>query len=335
MKLNFFEYLLLLVNFLLLFFQLMLMGTFPSIFDFSVLNLFVPIVVLVNLFFFLYWLLKLKWPFLLFMLCFLMGYSQWGLLYQFPKNSLRKSSSSFTVMSYNVRLFNKYNWIKNIDVPSEIEDLISEEQPDIICFQEYSKTKSPRLEEYPFKYIQPSRAKGKSQLALFSKFPILNQGYISFEESSNGGAFIDVSYQGKKFRVYNLHLESLRINIQDSILSNPDSEAIQLKFNQVFKKQMKQIVVYEETNKMNDLPSIICTDLNNSQFSKIYERLAIEKQDAFTTAGKGLGTTFHFSFFPLRIDFIFADASFAINDFRSLDVKLSDHYPIISRLGWK
>ncbi len=335
MKLNFFEYLLLFINGMLLFFQLMLMGTFPSFFDFSVLNLFVPIVVLINLFFFLYWLLKMKWPFLLFMLCFLMGYSQWGLLYQFPKNSLRKSSSSFSVMSYNVRLFNKYNWLKNVDVPTKIEELIMKEQPDIVCFQEYSKTESPRLEAYPYKYIQPSRAEGKSQLALFSKFPILNQGYIAFEASSNGGAFIDVSYQGKKFRVYNLHLESLRINIQDSILSNPDSEAIQLKFNQVFKKQLDQLVVYEEINKLNELPSVICTDLNNSQFSKTYDRLASDKQDAFTTAGEGLGTTFHFSFFPLRIDFIFADESFAVNEFSSLEVKLSDHYPIISRLGWK
>lgn len=335
MKLNFFEYLLLLVNALLLLFQLMLMGTFPSLFDFSVLNLFVPILVLMNLLFFLYWLLKLKWPFLLFMICFLMGYSQWGLLYQFPKNSLRKSSSSFTVMSYNVRLFNKYNWLKNVEVPVEIERLIAKEQPDIVCFQEYSKTESPRLESYPYKYIQPSRAMGKSQLALFSKFPILNQGYITFDESSNGGAFIDVAFQGKKFRVYNLHLESLRINIQDSILSNPDSEAIQLKFNQVFKKQMQQIAVFEETNQSNTLPTIICADLNNSQFSKIYDRLAADKQDAYTAAGKGLGTTFHFSFFPLRIDFIFTDASFAVNEFNSLEVKLSDHYPIISRLGWK
>ena len=335
MKLNFFEYLLLFLNGMLLIFQLMLMGTFPSFFDFSVLNLFVPILVLINLLFFLYWLAKLKWPFLLFMLCFLIGYNQWGLLYQFPKNSIRKSSSSFSVMSFNVRLFNKYNWLENIEVPAEIEKLLAKEQPDIICFQEYSKTEAPRLEDYPYKYIQPSRAMGKSQLALFSKFPILNQGYITFDDSSNGGAFIDVSSQGKKFRVYNLHLESLRINIQDSILSNPDSEAIQLKFNQVFKKQLAQLGVFEEINKTNTLPTIICTDLNNSQFSKSYDRLASARQDAFTTAGKGLGTTFHFSFFPLRIDFIFADDVFAINEFKALEVKLSDHYPIVSRFGWK
>ena len=63
MKLNFFEQLLVFINVLSLVFQLMLMGSIPSFFGFSILNLFVQVVVLVNLLLFSYWLLKMKWPF--------------------------------------------------------------------------------------------------------------------------------------------------------------------------------------------------------------------------------------------------------------------------------
>ena len=136
MKLNIFEKLLLTFNVFFLVFQLMLMGSIPSFFNFSILNLFVPVVVLVNLLLFCYWVIKIKWPFLLFMGAFLMGYGEWNLLYQFPSNTFRTSSSSISVMSYNVRLFNKYNWIEGTDVSKEIAQMIQEKNPDIICFQE-------------------------------------------------------------------------------------------------------------------------------------------------------------------------------------------------------
>ena len=195
MKLNVFEKLLLIFNGLFLVFQLMLMGSIPSFFDFSILNLFVPLVVLVNLLLFCYWVVKIKWPFLLFMGAFLIGYGEWNLLYQFPKNTFRTSSSSISVMSYNVRLFNKYNWIEDTDVSKGIAQMIQEKNPDVICFQEYSKTGTPRLDAYEYRYIQPNRSMGKSPLAIYSKFPILDQGYIDFEASSNSGVYVDLSFR--------------------------------------------------------------------------------------------------------------------------------------------
>lgn len=333
MKLNFFEHLLFVVNCLLLIFQLMLMGSIPSFFNYSILNLFIPIVVLLNLLFFCYWVLKLKWPFLLFMGAFLLGYSEWNLLYQFPNTSIRKSSSTFSVMSYNVRLFNKYRWINSNTISTDIKALIEEEAPDIVCLQEYSKTDAPRFESYEYKYIQPSRSMGKSPLAIFSKFPILDQGYIDFEASTNSGAFIDISFRNKPLRIYNLHLESFRINAEDSLFTSSNSQALQLKFDEVFKKQLTQIEQFNKVEEGNEHPSIICADLNNTQFSKTYKALAKGRNDAFSLAGKGLGETFYFSSFPLRIDFIFTDPSLKVNAFRVIKVPYSDHYPIATHLG--
>ena len=334
MKLNVFEKLLLTFNTLFLIFQLMLMGSIPSFFNFSILNLFVPLVVLVNLLLFGYWVIKIKWPFLLFMGAFLIGYGEWNLLYQFPKNSIRKSSSSISVMSYNVRLFNKFNWIQGKDVSREITQMIQENNPDIICFQEYSKTGTPRLDAYDYRYIQPNRSMGKSPLAIYSKFPILDQGYIDFDNSTNSGVYVDLSFRQKRFRVYNLHFESFRINAEDSLFTNPNSAALKIKFDEVFLKQLNQIRQFDAVENNSDLPSILCTDLNNTQFSKTYKALAKGRKDAFAEAGKGLGETFYFSSFPLRIDFIFVDQEFKVNSFEVIEKRFSDHYPILTTLGW-
>ena len=334
MKLNIFEKLLLSFNVIFLVFQLMLMGSIPSFFNFSILNLFVPVVVLVNLLLFCYWVVKVKWPFLLFMGAFLMGYGEWNLLYQFPKNTFRASSSSISVMSYNVRLFNKYNWIEGKDISKEITQMIQDKNPDVICFQEYSKTETPRLDAYEYRYIQPNRSMGKSPLAIYSKFPILDQGYIDFDASTNSGVYVDLTFRQKRFRVYNLHLESFRINAEDSLFTNPNSAALQIKFDEVFKKQLSQIKQFETVEASNDLPAILCTDLNNTQFSKTYKALSKGRIDSFAEAGKGLGETFYFSSFPLRIDFIFVDEDFKVNSFEVIEKNYSDHYPILTTLGW-
>jgi endonuclease/exonuclease/phosphatase family metal-dependent hydrolase len=334
MKLTFFEKIALLINIPLLIFQLMLMGSIPSFFDFSILNLFVPALVLINVGFFIYWLLKMKWAFLLFMVTFLIGYGEWGLLYQFPRNAERMDANTLKVMTYNVRLFNRYGWIKEVDVPKRIENFIDQEEPDIVCLQEYSRREAPEFSSYTYRYIQPIQSNGKSGVAILSKFPIVNSGYIDFNNSTNSGIFSDIEHRGKKARIYNLHLESLRIDFQDTLITKVNSEELKLKFNQVFKKQLKQIKQFQEIDNENNYPTIICTDLNNSQFSKIYRTLKENHLDTFVEAGTGLGTTFNFSFFPLRIDFIFTDPSFKVNTFNSYDIELSDHLPIITTLAW-
>lgn len=335
MKLYFFEKLLLFINASLLIFQLMLMGSITSFFEFSLMNLFVPAVVLINIGFFLFWLLRTKWVFLLFMVAFLIGYAEWGLLYQFPRTLVHASPNTIKVMTYNVRLFNRYDWIKNEDIPERIQYFVRQEQPDVICFQEYSKNESPEFSSYPYQYIQPVQPNGKSGIAILSKFPITDSGYINFDNSTNSGIFADIEHRGKKARVYNLHLESLRINLKDTLITNRNSEGLQLKFNQVFKKQLEQIKQFEAVDVENQLPSIICTDLNNSQFSSIYRTLKQGRNDAFKESGTGLGTTFNFSYFPLRIDFILADPVFKVNAFKSYDNYLSDHLPIMATLGWE
>ena len=331
---NFIQKFLIFLNVVFLVIQLFLMGTLKiSITDYFF-SLLVPVIIVINLLFFFFWLFNLKWPFLLFILAFLFGYNEWNLFYKFPNTHVRKSGSTFSVMSYNVRLFNKYRWIDNPNVPNEIENLIVEANPDIVCIQEYSSETAPELNKYKFRYIYPNPSReNKSTVAIFSKYKIKSKGFIDFYNSTNCGVYIDILFRRQKLRIYNLHLESFKLDKVDSITNSSFSKNFKLKFDEVSNKQMEQINIFYKTDKFNDNPSIIAVDLNNTQFSEAYKILTRNKNDAFHKAGAGLGETYKYSFIPLRIDFLFSDKKLKINSFKVMRKNLSDHYPIISYYG--
>ena len=77
---------------------------------------------------------------------------------------------------------------------------------------------------------------------------------------------------------------------------------------------------------------IICGDFNNTAYSYVYKKIRGNLQDAFVESGNGFGRTFKFKFFPVRIDFILADDNFDVNDFKTFDVELSDHYPVMAKV---
>ena len=41
-----------------------------------------------------------------------------------------------------------------------------------------------------------------------------------------------------------------------------------------------------------------------------------------------------FPFFPLRIDYIFTSKNITVLDFKTYDIDLSDHKPILAKLQW-
>mgnify|MGYP003663557657 FL=1 len=78
---------------------------------------------------------------------------------------------------------------------------------------------------------------------------------------------------------------------------------------------------------------IICGDFNNTAYSYVYRKIKGDLKDTFKKAGNGFGRTYHFKYFPIRIDFIFADESFKVNTFKTYDDHLSDHFPIMTSLS--
>ncbi|AUP78351.1 endonuclease [Flavivirga eckloniae] len=299
----------------------------------SVLNLGVSFLILINLLFFLYWLIKLKRQLFLSCLVLLIGYISFGSLYKFSSSKVIENPNNIRVMNYNVRLFNLYNWIPEKQVESKIVDFIKEEKPEILSIQEYHPHENIDLSFFKYKYEKLSGKKTKYGQAIFSQFPIVNSGSIEFPKTGNNAVFADVVKGADTIRVYNIHLESLHINADVETLKNEDSERLFNRIGATFTMQQFQTELFLKHKEKCSYKMIVCGDFNNTAFSYVYRKIKGDLNDTFREAGSGFGRTYDFKFFPVRIDFIFSDEAFAVNGFKTFNDRYSDHYPIMATLS--
>ncbi len=299
----------------------------------SVLSLGVALLILVNVFFVVYWAVKLKKQFLLSLVVLVIGYLSFGSLYKFDAPTNVKASNAINVMSYNVRLFNLYNWLPAANVETHITDFITTASPDILSLQEYHPHKNVDLSLFKYKYEKLSGKTTKYGQAIFSKFPIINSGSIAFPNTSNNAIFVDLVMHKDTVRVYNIHLESLRIDPKLEALSKEGSERVFKRVGNTFKMQQSQTELFLEHKAKCPYKMIVCGDFNNTAFSYVYRKIKGNLNDAFEAAGTGFGPTYNFRFFPVRIDFILADTDFNVNNFNTYSVEHSDHYPVMATLA--
>lgn len=295
--------------------------------------LFTPILCFINLFFFLFWFFRFKWPALISILFFLINLNSLQLIYQIKPNAI-STSRGLNIMSFNVRSFNRFKWLENKNVPESIAKFIQKISPDIICFQEFDNVLSPKFGEYKFKIFKPYKSYGRVGSCIVSKYPLINGKEILFENSLNGGMQSDLIWKRDTLRIYNIHFESLKINSKDTLFSSENSKQILNKLRKVFTLQKNQMSMFIELIDKNKFPEIICTDLNNNAFSDTYNFISKGRSDAFLEKGSGFGSTYRFPFFPLRIDYIFTSKNITVLDFKTYDIDLSDHKPILAKLQW-
>ncbi|NDP26038.1 MAG: endonuclease/exonuclease/phosphatase family protein [Flavobacterium sp.] len=307
----------------------------------SVLTLFMPLFFILNGLFFLYWGLQFKKRMILSGLVLLMGITFINKFYKFSAKEYPENEKDFTVMSYNVRLLNVFRWLDRDNVPAQILTFINDKNPDILCIQEYSNSAHIDLKVYRHKYILMEGNQIKTAQAIFSKFPIINEGNIVFPNSNNNVVFADIKKGKDIIRVYNIHLQSIKISpdvteIDENIDVINESKSLQLlhRISKAFKQQQQQAELIKEHKKACPYPIIICGDMNNSAFSYVYRNIKGKLKDSFEEAGKGFGATYKFRYYPARIDYIFADDKMRVKKFESFsDFDNSDHYPIMAKLS--
>lgn len=300
--------------------------SFPFI---SLLSIATPTLHLINIGFLLYWLVKFKKQFLLSALVLILGFQQVLSLYRIKEKKVLLSGD-VKLMSYNVRMFNLYNWIEDKETNKHISEFIKSKDPDIVCIQEYHPS-TDIASEYPYNYIKIREDQNKFGHAILSKYKILKAGSLNFSQSTNNAIYADIIKNNDTIRIYNLHLQSLRIDPKVESFNTENSEKLSIQIQNAFIKQVEQVNLILEHQEKIDHKSIICGDFNNTAFSWVYHKLKSDKQDAFEIAGKGFGKTVDFAF-PFRIDFILADTDIEVHNFKTFDVNYSDHYPIMARL---
>jgi endonuclease/exonuclease/phosphatase family metal-dependent hydrolase len=298
---------------------------------FAFLSLTVPVLIIVNATFCIYWLLKFKKQFLLSFVVLAIGMFYLVKFYGFKEKQVIMGSD-LKIMSYNVRLFNLYDWSDEKDLPTKIKAFLDKKDPDILCIQEYAPLQSNPI-NYPHHYIKMSTSNKNFGHAIFSKYPIIKRGSFDFEETGNNAIYVDILKNDDTLRIYNVHLESLKLSELETTLPRENSEQIQEKASHSFAKQTEQAQMIVENIGNLSHKSIVTGDFNNNAFSWVYHQLNKGKNDAFQVAGKGFGRTFDY-LFPLRIDFILVDEKIKINNFKTYSNKYSDHYPIMARIDF-
>lgn len=305
---------------------------FPTL---ALLSLLVPLLIILNIIFAIYWAFQLHRRFFLSAIVVVITYFYFNAFYKISsEGDVSKYENHLTVMSYNVRLFNNYEKKSASNGSKTMQSYIESENPDVICFQEYYLPNKIDFSAYPYRYEHFKTPKIKLGNAIFSKYPLINKGAFDFKNTGNNTIYADVVKNKDTLRVYSAHLQSIGILPEVKFLQDADNKRLRDKFTSAFEKQQIQINAIQNHKRQTQHPVIICGDFNNTPFSYSYRKMKANMKDAFLEKGNGLGTTFLFDSFPLRIDYILSSEKFDIISFKTLKNTFSDHYAIRATLGW-
>lgn len=298
-------------------------------------SLTVPLLVFINALYFLYWLLQKKWAMLLPFFVLIYGYFSLGTFITFNGTSgASEPENELSIMSFNSIGFRGKNEEWENQAGDTIVRFIRKEDPDIICFQEfdYRKIRSTYFEEYPFRFVDFEFGVDRERviLAIYSKYKIINKGIIEFPKSSNSAIFADVVIRTDTLRMYNLHLQSLRV--RPSSIKRERSDRLFSRLRKSFEKQLEQSQIVRQHINESPYRNLLGGDFNNTQFSNPYFTIKGDLKDSFLEQGNGYGSTIDFWRFPFRIDFILVDPSFEVLSHKNYNIQLSDHEPIMASI---
>lgn len=303
----------------------------PKYFEYATLSVFTPLLLITNIFFIFLWILLRKWNFIFSSVLFLVGLPFIHRFIQFSGGTPEQGQLS--LMSFNVRLMNHYQWSKDTTLREKIIDFLKEEHPHIVALQEFYKKESESFPFYKYKKFIYKNNTDKIGQAILSDYPIIGSGSLDFPHTGNNGVFADIIVGRDTLRLYSLHFESFHID--DTEFTQENSRKILLSLHKRFAIQQSQVELFSKHASGCPYPIIVCGDFNNTAFSYLYQKIQDQGLiDSFQECGSGFGKTYNFPYFPFRIDYIFADPYFKITSHKVYNhINYSDHFPLKATMG--
>lgn len=268
----------------------------------------------------------------------------------------KKEPGSVRIATWNVARFieMKRNNNKGSQTRLKMMEQIRLQDADIVCLQEFFDSGDSALYNnidyirnklhYPYYFYSRENDGYKSFIGsiIFSRYPIVDSGIIRYPRPTLPEALIhaDIRVNTDTIRVYTSHLQSFLFKKEDyekiskikeaddSLLAN--SRTIFSKVKRGVVNRSIQADIIGKVLGDSPYPIVFCGDMNDVPNSYAYYTIRGDMQDAFLKKGFGIGRTF-FALSPtLRIDYVFADDRFEIQQFRRLVKNYSDHYMLVS-----
>ncbi len=316
---------------------------------------------IINIFFIVFWLFVKRWLSLISLITIIICWMPLQHVFQFRFSvsfDAKKERNVIRVMSWNVEHFDIAEHRSHPEVKSEMIDLINEYNPDIACFQEMVGSdsviksinyipqfkKKLKMKDYHFSYFNKLDFDKDHHfgIIIFSKFPLINKQTYSPEQNSYNSTFqsVDVVRNTDTFRVFNVHLETLRFSpnnrnyLNDPSIENEydiqESKSILSKFKKGYIKHHWQSDNVRREIDKSEYPVIVCGDLNDLPNSYAYNTIGKGLNNTFKDKGSLIGNTYDGISPTLRIDNIFTDNNFSVEQYIRIKKSLSDHFPIIA-----
>ena len=255
-----------------------------------------------------------------------------------------------SVLTYNTHQMGMYEKAYQ----NRVIRYLQRQNADIICLQEVDVYKNEKyltlpelrkaLDKYPYGYFDFKVHNKRHQygLAVFSKYPLINKNTVRYSSRGNISDYCDVVIGKDTIRLFNNHLESNRLVVQDlpdSIESTALKESVQRisdKLESARKIRQLQAKAISAEIKKSPYPVIVAGDFNVTPLSYTYLKIRGGRlRDCFLATSWGKwGATVSKRKIGVRIDYLLCSKELHPIETHIDHLNCSDHYPVTTVSGW-
>ena len=225
----------------------------------------------------------------------------------FPKATPPPTTSSLSILSYNVR-------------GGEMERIISivdDANAEVVFLQDAAMSHSlaageALVDEYPYQQFTMRDSRG---FFIMSRYPFTEQAHTN---PRLGFVRNVIEIDGQPLALYNIHLQSPvgRRSFDSS-------------------RRAEQLAEILELTAADEIPHLLMGDFNTPEWSPLYDTITRRYTDAHRAQGWGIGLTRDIGEIPIsRIDFAYVQPVLSVLEARTWAYSSgSDHRPIFVRVG--
>ncbi len=276
------------------------------------------------------------------------------ILYSLVSHRIQKFQS-LPQQTIKIITLNTHGMMVNDKLEQKMQMLnyLNQQDADIICLQEVLVYKNPKrltlpalreaMRKYPYTYYDFKVYNTKRQFGnvVFSRYPLINKQTIRYESKSNISSQCDVVVNTDTLRLIVNHLQSYGIEKEDLHFDTLSVEGLKnSSLNQKLQSadalRHKQAKAVKHAIRKSPHPVIVVGDFNALPLSYVYWKIKWGLRDCFLDSSFGkLGTTYKRKGIGIRIDYTLCSRELRpIDCYVDKDAKYSDHYPIITTIGW-